>query len=823
MSEPQDFRNLNLDLNTKAKFSLREIILKYLSYLPLFVFTLVVFLGAAFLYIRYKVPIYSASTKIMVIGNIAAQNNSQQDIILQGISGVRPINLENEMQLIRSVKLLQKVVLKGGFNIEYSKEGNIKVFDAYKGTPFIFSAVSVRDSSRAYTIKIKKLTAKGGELEDANKKNLAFKWRDTMEMGGIRFCLFPTGSYTNESNDPYTIRWLPIAAAASNFQNKLSVGSLSSKTSILTLGVVVENKTRGKDFLDLLVKEIINSDVELKKEASRNTIAFIDDRLALVAKDLGKVEIDFKDFRKNSRFQDVPNEFAYYQSRLTEGERLVEGWKIEIKVVELIEEYLKKDNKYKPIASNLGVEDLAFTSMISKYNDLVTRKESMDYSTLAANDLSKQIESDLKEVKQNILEASVNVKQAKLLKINNYLNRNKDDLQQLALLPDKELTLQDINRQRQIKEKLYLYLLQRREETAISSVSTSSNYQPMDEAVSSNTPIEPKVSQIKSFAIGLGIILPILLIYLLDMLNDKVTTRQDVTAKSSLPIVGEVSHVDNNEEIVVQNSRNVVAEQFRILRSNLQFIMPTNMVGKGATTFLVTSSVSGEGKSFVSLNLAAVLSLTGKKVALLEFDLRKLKSIKLSELSNSNLGITNFLIGQIDNPADVYVPIIQFPNLHVFNTGPIPPNPSELIISAKMEVLFTYLKANYDYIVIDSAPVGLVSDSFALGKFADAVLYIVRQRYTFKKQLEFINDLKRDGKLNNIALVINDINLAGRYGYYGYGYGYGYGYMYRYGLGYGYNKYIYGGRKQDPYFEQNKKGYFDDFGKRSWWQKLFGK
>jgi len=821
MPDPKEFQNQLTDQPSK-KFSVREIILKYLSFLPLFVFTFVLFLGAAFLYIRYKVPIYTANTKILLVSANSSPNTLQQDIITQGISGVRPINLENEIQLIRSSKLLQRVVEKGRLNVEYSKEGNIKVFDAYKATPFIFTAIGIKDSSKSYSIRIKQLDSKGGQLEDINKKSFLFKWRDTMEVGGMRFCLYPTSSYPSPISDPFLIKWQPINAVAANYQNKLTVGSLSSKTSILTLSVVVENTTRGKDFLNLLVNQIIVSDVELKKESSRKTIDFINDRLALVSAELGKVETDFKDSRKNSRFQDVPSEFMYYQGRLTEAERMVENWQLEIKVVELIENYLKKDNQFKPIASNLGVEDLAFTSMINKYNDLVIKKEANDFSTTTENSSTQQIENDLTELKKNILEASVNVKKAKQLKINNYLNRNKEDMGQLATLPDKDLGLQDINRQRQIKEKLYLYLLQRREETAISSVSTTSNFQLMDDAIASNTPIEPKASQIKAFAIALGLLVPILFIYLMDLLNDKVTTRQDIVDKTSLPIVGEVSHVDNNEEIAIQNSRNVVAEQFRIFRSNLQFIVPKNTQTR-ATSFLVTSSVSGEGKSFVSLNLASVLSLTGKKVALLEFDLRKLKSIKLAEISNDQMGLTNFLIGQAKSPAEVYVQLRDFPDLHVYNTGPIPPNPSEMVISPKMDILFEYLKSNYDYIVIDSAPVGLVSDSFALGKYADAVLYIIRQRYTFKKQLEFVNDLRREGKLQNIALVINDINLAGRYGYYGYGYGYGYGYMYRYGLGYGYSKYIYGGKKQDPYFEQNKKGYFDGNGKKPWWHKLFGK
>ncbi len=223
--------------------------------------------------------------------------------------------------------------------------------------------------------------------------------------------------------------------------------------------------------------------------------------------------------------------------------------------------------------------------------------------------------------------------------------------------------------------------------------------------------------------------------------------------------------------------------------------------------------------------MAAVLALTGKKVALMEFDLRKLKGIKLPELDKlpSTKGITNYLIGQTNEIDGIYKTLANLPTLHIFNTGPIPPNPAELIINNRIETLFKELKAKYDFVVVDSAPVGLVSDSFALAKYADAVMYIVRQRYTFKKQLDFVNDLKKENKLRNMAIIVNDVNLAGRYGYYGYGYGYGYGYMYRYGLGYGYNRYIYGGKNKDPYFNENKRGYFDDKVKLSWWQKIFGK
>ena len=810
--------------DTKRKFSLREIVIKYLSYLPLFIFSLAVCIGSALLYIRYKVPIYKASVQVLVSGG--GQNAGyQQDIITQAVSGVRQINLENEMQLIRSRKLLERVIKSGDFNTTYSKEGNIKTFDAYKSVPFILNIISIKDSSQIVQFRLKKLNNRGGELE-FNGGIKFFNWNDTISTPQMRFYFTKNTSALDNLVDPYKIVWKPTAIAAMETQGRITVGSLGSKTNIIVMGLVGENRRKSEDFLNALVKEVIKSDVELKQEASVNTINFIDGRLNMVAKDLGIVEGDYLNFRKKSRFLDIQSEYGYYLGRVSEGEKTVDGWNLEIDILHMIEDYLKNEKtsgKIKLVPSNLSVNDVTFSSMIAKYNDLQTKKEVQQEIVTDDNATLQEINYQLKEIKANILIAASNLVKSYQLKIKNFEERKTGDLSKLFELPEKDKISQDIIRQKAIKEKLFLYLLQKREETAIASISTTSNYQAMDAAVSSGVPIEPKTEQIKTFAIILGLAFPILFIYLLDLLNDKVTVRNDITDKSDIPIVGEISHVDSGQSIVVENSRNVIAEQFRIFRSNLQFVLPKDD-SKEAKTLLVTSSISGEGKSFVSLNLACVLALSGKRVALLEFDLRKVKGITIPELDNTeNKGITNYLIGQIENIESIYKTLKSYPTLNVFRTGPIPPNPAELIISNRMENLFAFLKANYDYIVVDSAPVGLVGDSFSLNQYADIVLYIIRQRYTFKKQLEFINDLKRDGKLKNMAFVVNDVNLAGRYGYYGYGYGYGYGYMYRYGLGYGYNKYIYGGKKTDPYFNENKKGYFDSTEKLSWWQKLFGK
>ena len=808
----------------KPNFSLREIMVKYLSYFPLFVLSLVIFLGSALMYIRYKVPIYRASVQVLV--NNPLSNQAQPDLISQAVSGVRSINLENEMQLIRSKDILERVVRKGNYNITYAKEGNIKTFDAYTAAPFTFIPLKVADSGRIFQIKLVSIDNVGGKIE-MPKGKIDFKWNDSLNINQFAFRLMKNGTSIEQSSDPYIVKWKPTSYAASELQGRISISTLSTKTSILILSIIGENRRKGEDILNHLVQEIISSDIELKKEMSLNTINFIEGRLALVGKELSDLEGALRDFKKDGRFFDVVGEYTYYQGRMVKAEDGIEALNIEISTINMIEDYVRNNksyNKKKVIPSIFDISDATFSSLVTQYNQLLIKYENTLNVSFKENNVVKEIEQQIADIKVSILEAAASLRNAKKQKITTLNQRFDTALNKLGFLPDKEKFYQDIARQKQIKEKLYMYLLQKNEETAIASISTQSNYKAMDDAGSSAIPIEPKTTQIKVFALILGFLFPVALIYLLDVLNDKITTRQDIVSRTDIPVAGEISHVDNSEMIVVENSRNIVAEQFRILRSNLQFILPKEEGKTTATTFLVTSSISGEGKSFISVNLAAVLALTNKKVALLEFDLRKLKGIKIRGIEDNNdRGITNFLIGQTDDAGSIYKVLNNHPNLHIFNTGPIPPNPAELIIGARMDKFFAYLKSNYDFIVIDSAPVGLVSDSFALSQYADATMYIVRQRYTFKKQMDFINDLKKEKKLANIAIVVNDVNLAGRYGYYGYGYGYGYGYMYRYGAGYGYNRYIYGGKKKDPYFDSNKKGYFDDNVKLSWWQKIFGK
>ncbi|MBR2648442.1 MAG: polysaccharide biosynthesis tyrosine autokinase [Sediminibacterium sp.] len=807
------------DQISEKKTSIRETLLRYLVNLPLFILSMVICVGGAYIYLRYTDKVYIANAQILVGGNNAVSASS--DLVSQGLYGVRTINIDNELELLRSNRLLERVVRRGGFNVRVFNEGTIKRMELYKAAPFYLQVLSVKDSGYSWSVKVTKINKSGGLYQLRGESLKKFKWNDTLSIYPGKVVFRSKQNILPSSEEVYTVEWASITEAASNLRAGLTVKSQSLRTTIMALTLVSSNPFRAADVLDLLTAEFSEQDVELKKEISLNTLAFIDDRLHIVANDLKLIDSSRNNLNSNPRFADIGSELLYLQGKYGLTENKLEEASVDTAVINLIEDYVRDTkNKYKKIFSPLGIADASLATSISKYNEAITERDKIEFENLADNILMASVENKIESLRNNVLVSLANVKNAYNLKIKIFSDRNNLYEGKMEEIPEKTMREIELRKQKELKERLYLYLLQRREETAITAISSKSNYSAIDPASFSTAPIEPKEQQIKTFAILFGLLIPISLLYLIDILNDKIISRTDISNRSNIPIVGEISHLDGEEELVVNKSRSIIAEQFRILRSNLQFLSPFSKDNK-AKTILIASTISGEGKSFVSTNLAGVLELTEKKVALLEFDLRKLKSLKVIKNEEFDKGITNFLIGQTDNLSELAYAIDAFPNLHVYKTGPLPPNPSELMISERMDLIFEKLKDAYDYIVIDSAPVGLVSDAFALNKYSDVTIFIVRQRFSLKKQLDFVNDLRQNKKFKNIVLAINDINLSGRYGYYGYGYSYGYKYNYGYGnYGKSYGIYM-SGKAKDTYFS-GANPYFDE-AKKSFWKRIWRK
>ena len=347
--------------------------------------------------------------------------------------------------------------------------------------------------------------------------------------------------------------------------------------------------------------------------------------------------------------------------------------------------------------------------------------------------------------------------------------------QQLRAMPVKVKELAEIKRQVETYQGLFKLFTQKKEETAITMASEIPNSAIIDKSIPNQNPVKPDRRTIQIMAILIGIAIPGLIIFISEVLNDKVTTRFDIEKITGTPILGEIGHSFSDDTLVVnKTTRSMVAEQFRIIRSNLQYVLNK----KEKAVIMTTSSFSGEGKSYISTNMGAVLALAGKRTIILEFDIRKPKVLSGLGMPKGP-GITNYLVGKSTDLEQLIRPVNGYDNLFVLGCGPVPPNPAELLLDPRLGQMFDWLKAHFDIVLIDTAPVGMVSDAMTLGKFADCTLYLVRQGHTFKKQIALIDEFYQDGKLPKVSIIINDVKMKPGYGYYGYGrYGYGYGYGY---------------------------------------------
>jgi capsular exopolysaccharide synthesis family protein len=467
---------------------------------------------------------------------------------------------------------------------------------------------------------------------------------------------------------------------------------------------------------------------------------------------------------------------------------------LQLENVNFLIRYIGDDsNPYRQVASFLNVDEPSLVLQINNFNSLQVQRETLLKTTTTANPMVKNLESSIDKLRSDIVQNLENVKQSYQGYISSLRQKNAAASMEVSKIPVKEKELLDITRRQKILEELFSFLLQKKLETSISSASTISNVRVIESAIANGQPVMPNRKGTYLLALFLGLGIPVGIIFLKEFLNDKVKSRADIERATQAPVVGVVSHSDEKETLVVsRTSRRFIAEQFRIIRTNLEYILPKT----GSQVIIVTSSSSGDGKSFMSSNIGAVKALTGKRTVILEFDIRKPK-IAGSLRVKHKTGISNYIIGKASF-EDVVVPVPGVENLFMVPCGPIPPNPSELLLDNAIETLISRARKEFDVVVIDTAPLGLVSDPIILGKFADAAIFVIRHNHTYKKQLNMLNEIYISKRLPHLSIVVNDVKDDGGYGnYYGYG-----GYEYT-GEGYGYG---------NDYFEQpaNKKSRLTD-------------
>jgi capsular exopolysaccharide synthesis family protein len=764
-----------------SSFTIKEYFYKYLSYWPLFLISLFFCTTAGVLYTRYATPIYKANALILVKDDQSGGGGTRtsEDLIRKALEGSRPNNLDNEMQLLTSTELMERVTAKNDFNISYYKLGNIRKIDMYTDMPFQLKLLSDLDSAGGSSVDLtlSNISNTGGIIQygpENKKSTINFHWNQSFMIGWKNFVITHNRPVLNMEGS-YMISWKPVKLAAEEIESKYTVEVLDKKTSIIQLEMLVENLRRGQDILNAVCKEFNLTDLEEKNAVSEKTTKFIDERLAIVSNELNGVEGNLESYQGNNQIINVASQSSQSFENANDVSKNITSINVQQGVVQMIQEYFNNgENQGKLVPSSLGINDVTLASLIARYNELQLKKEKEAPSLAPNSVILKDLTNQIGSIRGSILENLQNITKNLQLQENSLQQKNNQYRQFLSALPHKERMMQEIKRKQSITEGLYLYLLQKREETSISASSSNiSIYKQIDQAKGYG-PVQPNTKNIQLYSIAFGLLIPIGIIRMRDMLNDKIIRKSDITESTQIPVIGELSHIppSKNTGIVVQ-SRDLIAEQFRLLRTNLSFLRKNS----GCQVILVTSSTTNEGKSLISLNLAAVLAAPGNKVALLEFDMRLPSIFKMVNLSVTK-GLSEYLRGETTDATAIKHESEDIQGLHIYPAGTLPSNAADLLLSEKLSGFIELLKKEYQYIIIDTAPVGLVTDAFILGKFCDAVMYIVRQSYTVKKQLDNINEIYKMGKFSNLCIVFNDIKSGGKYGS---GYGYQTDYEYSYG------------------------------------------
>lgn len=774
--ENPGFLNINKDEKRSGKtwtLSPKDFLFKYLRFLPWVIFSAMLFLCLAYIKNRYAVHIYRVQSSLLIKNDQNSENDKDsrfQELFLSQSS----TNLSNEIEILKSTPVLARVAGDLHLQTVYYNKGSVKSSLLYPYSPITLDVLQLGDSTKAFGYTVTVLDSRRYMLGE-DKTPLLFG--QILEKGGCRFrMLWDSAVSIHSFGTPvFNIYWYPKIVEAQSLVSNLKVVQSNDQATILTLSFESENGTLCQDVLNTLMAVYDTLMIEDKNRIADNTLRFINARLFELSDTLRGVQGGLESFMVRNQAFDMENQSKTYLEKIGESAQLQSEMEVKISVVDYLLKYVAdKKNIYELVPTNLGIEDAALLQLISEYNRMQLERAANLKTTPVGNPLIANIGNALEKVRSNIYQALVNVRQAYAIADANINKKNQDLQEKITSLPGKSMQLLNIGRKQKILEDLYSLLLQKKLDISLSSASTISNSRVVEPAMGPGIEVSPNTKRTYTLYLMLGLIIPIGIIAVRELMQDKVNDRADVERYTDTPILGQIGHSRTEQPLIVTlNSRSLISEQFRIVRSNLQYVIGKNQ----RPVLMVTSSFSGEGKSFVSTNIGAVLALSGKKTVIMEFDIRKPKIMAGLELKRK-MGITNYIIGKASF-RELIVKVDGIDNLYVIPCGPIPPNPAEILLDKRLDELMQEVKAEFEVVIMDTAPVGLVSDASTLGKYADATLYIVRAGHTFRVQLKMIDELYHSRKLPALSLLLNDVQAEnGYYGYYGTGYGYyaGYGY-----------------------------------------------
>lgn len=757
--------------NHESDFNIREQIEKYLVHWKWFLLSVIVVLGLAFLYLRYSTPLYKATATILVKDDKKGGLASELSVLSDLGVGTSKSNVDNEVEILKSRTLTEKTVNKLHLNIHYLSHGRVKSSELYKASPIVvvYSPANEQYKKEVHTFTIESVNANKFKLFKTEDKELG-----TFSYGSL--IKIPKGTLSvtkvdiaDKSSFSIDCNIYPVETMTTYYRGALGISPVGKNTSVIELSVVDQNSQRAADFLNTLV-EIYNDDaIEDKNLVAEKTSQFISTRLGLITEELTDVEKDVEGFKKQNNLTDIPTEATMFLENASEYEKKQIETEIQLNVVASMRQFLNSSGPGDLIPSNLLSTQSEASELIMEYNRFVIEYNRIAAGATAENPVVVNAAKKIQAMKSNIsqslarMQSSLTITKKNLDQQGSVLGNKK------AKVPRLEREFRIIDRQQKVKEALYLYLLQKREETALTLAATEQSAKVIDSSYFSGIPVSPKKSMIYLIALVIGLAIPAAIIYLQELLNTKIKSRLDIEKRLAIPFLGDVPKSDSHEEMINTNSRSGSAEAIRIVRTNLEFMLTGTSTERGKVIF-VTSTIPGEGKTFISVNLAGTIALSGKKVLLVGMDIRNPKLAEYIPIRSE--GVTNYLSKQDKDLSSYITRLDNFEDFHVLSSGVIPPNPVELLMNDKINKMFAELKETYDYIIVDTAPVSVVTDTLLIAKNADAFIYVVRANYLDKRLLHVPEMFYNQKKLPNMSLVLNATEVMNK----GYGYGYGYGY-----------------------------------------------
>jgi len=792
----------NLNESDEEKVNYQEFLFRYVIHWPWFVASILICLIVAWGYLYFQTPVYQVSASIMIKDDKKGGNSGSADLENLGLGGVitSAQSIDNEIELLRSKTILKEVVNSLELYITYYDEDEFPKREMYKTSPVVVNLTAQEADKLPSAVLIDmQLSSNGGldvnlkvGLDEYNKRFDKLPAVFPTNVGTFGFTLRDS-LLNGQVEGQKDVRHISAVVSqpfgvAKGYQWALTIAPTSKATSVATVSLVNTNIQRGQDFINQLMEVYNRNTNNDKNEVAEKTREFINERIKIINEELGNTEEKLETFKRNAGLTDISSDAQLAVSGNAEYEKKRVENGTQINLVRDLAKYINNpSNEYEVLPSNIGLTDYGLTTQLERYNELVIERKRLLRTSTENNPMIINLDMSIRAMKSNVKTAIDGTLQG-LLIVKADLDREANRFsRRISDAPGQERQYVSIARQQEIKAGLYLMLLQKREENAITLAATANNAKIIDEPVAEG-PVSPKPKIVYMIALVLGVGLPVGIIYLIGLTKFKIEGRGDVEKLTRLPIIGNVplTTEKTGSIAVFENQNNLMSETFRNVRTNLQF-----MLGNDQKVILVTSTVSGEGKSFISANLAISLSLLGKKVVIVGLDIRKPGLNKIFNISRKEQGITQYLSNPEKNLMDFVQDSDVSKSLYILPGGTVPPNPTELLARDGLDKAVETLKKNFDYVILDTAPVGMVTDTLLVGRVADLSVYVCRADYTCKAEFTLINELAADDKLPNLCVVINGFDLQKKkYGYY-YGYGkYGkyYGYGKRYGYGYGYGE-----------------------------------